>query len=67
MNVTKLNNPYNDDKVISACCLFGMMDVSGRCFSGKDIIKAITNMHVRSNGLGGGFAVYRMSYRITLC
>jgi glutamate synthase domain-containing protein 1 len=35
-----------------------MMDVSGRVFSGRDIIKAITNMHVRSNGLGGGFAAY---------
>jgi len=51
-------NPYKDDKAIDACSLFGMMDTSGRRFSGKDIIKAIANMHVRSNGLGGGFAVY---------
>ncbi|MDP2744627.1 MAG: glutamine amidotransferase family protein [Dehalococcoidia bacterium] len=57
-DMNKLNNPYNDDKVISACSLFGMMDVSGKVFSGKDIIRAIANMHVRSNGLGGGFAVY---------
>jgi glutamate synthase domain-containing protein 1 len=34
------------------------MDVSGRCFSGEGVIKAITNMHDRGNGLGGGFAVY---------
>lgn len=56
--VWKLNNPYNDDKVISACSIFGMMDQSGRCFSGADITTAIANMQNRSNGLGGGFAVY---------
>ena len=52
------NNPYGDDKVIDACSIFGMMDQSGRRFSGKDIIKSIGNMHDRGNGLGGGFAVY---------
>ncbi len=54
----KMNNPYLDDKVIDACSIFGMMDTTGKRFSGKDIIKAIANMHVRGNGLGGGFAVY---------
>ena len=34
------------------------MDTAGGRFSGKDVIKAIANMHVRGNGLGGGFAVY---------
>jgi len=53
-----INNPYGDDKVMAACGLFGMMDTSGRVFSGTDIITAIANMHDRSNGLGGGFAVY---------
>lgn len=57
-NLSKINNPYNDDKVISACSIFGMMDQSGRRFSGEDITKAISNMKCRSNGLGGGFAVY---------
>lgn len=52
------NNPYGDDKVIAACSIFGMMDTSGRRFSGSDIIRAIGNMHDRGNGLGGGFAVY---------
>ncbi len=55
---TKFENPYGDDKVISACSLFGMMDTSGRRFSGRDAIRAIANMHERGNGLGGGFAVY---------
>ncbi|MFC1906283.1 glutamine amidotransferase family protein [Chloroflexota bacterium] len=57
-NLEKVNNPYNEGKVIDACSLFGMMDTSGRRFSGSGIIKAIANMHDRSNGLGGGFAVY---------
>ena len=56
--IQRINNPYRDDKVIDACSIFGMMDTSGRKFSGRDIIKAIANMHVRGNGLGGGFAVY---------
>lgn len=56
--LSKINNFYQDDKVIDACSLFGMMDTSGRRFSGDGVVKAIANMHVRSNGLGGGFAVY---------
>lgn len=53
-----VQNPYQDDKVIDACSLFGVMDTSGKRFSGEGIIKAIANMHMRGNGLGGGFAVY---------
>ncbi|OGN96824.1 MAG: hypothetical protein A2Y89_02740 [Chloroflexi bacterium RBG_13_51_18] len=57
-NLTRINNTYNDDKVIDACSIFGAMDRSGRRFSGEGVIKAIANMHDRGNGLGGGFAVY---------
>lgn len=53
-----LFNPYGDDKVIAACCLFGMLDTTGRRFSGDDTVAAIANMHDRGNGLGGGFACY---------
>jgi glutamate synthase domain-containing protein 1 len=53
-----INNLHHDDKVIDACSIFGMMDTSGNRFSGKPVIEAIANMHVRGNGLGGGFAVY---------
>ena len=56
--LSKINNTFGDDKIIDACSIFGMMDTSGRCFSGNDIIRAIANMHDRGNGLGGGFAVY---------
>ena len=54
----RIQNPYGDDKVIDACSIFGAMDTSGKRFSGESIIKAVANMHVRGNGLGGGFAVY---------
>ena len=57
-DISKTNNPYFDDKMIDSCSIFGMMDTTGRRFSGRDIITAIANMHVRGNGLGGGFAVY---------
>ncbi|MEA3442867.1 MAG: glutamine amidotransferase family protein [Chloroflexota bacterium] len=56
--LNKVNNPYSDDKVIDACSIFGMMDTSGKRFSGANIVRAIANMHVRGNGLGGGFAIY---------
>jgi len=58
IEITQINNPHLDDKVIDACSIFGMMDTSGKRFSGQDITTAIANMHVRGNGLGGGFAVY---------
>ena len=51
-------NPYGDDKVSGACGLFGIMDVSGKRFSGHNIITAINNMEERGNGLGAGFAAY---------
>jgi glutamate synthase domain-containing protein 1 len=56
--INQINNPYHDDKVIDACSLFGVMDTLGRRFSGEGVIRAIANMHVRGNGLGGGFAIY---------
>ncbi len=57
-DINQTNNPHGDDKVVDACSLFGMMDTSGRRFSGRGITRAIANMHNRGNGLGGGFAVY---------
>ena len=56
--LNRVQNPHHDDKVIDACSIFGVMDTSGKRFTGDGIIKAITNMHDRSNGLGGGFAIY---------
>ena len=56
--VERQSNPYADDKVISACSLFGVMDQSGNRFSGSLAANAIALMHDRGNGLGGGFAAY---------
>ena len=57
-DLRKINNPYSEGKVIDSCSLFGMMDTTGRRFSGHKVIRAIANMHFRGNGLGGGFAIY---------
>ena len=57
-NLTKINNPYRDDKDFSGCSIFGMMNVEGKRFSSRDPVKAIANMHERGNGLGGGWAAY---------
>jgi glutamate synthase domain-containing protein 1 len=57
-DLNETNNPYCDDKVIDACSIFGMMNTTGERFSGECVIRAIANMHVRGNGLGGGFAIY---------
>ena len=56
--LSKINNPYSEGKVIDACSIFGAMDTSGKRFAGDGVIKAIANMHFRGNGLGGGFAIY---------
>jgi glutamate synthase domain-containing protein 1 len=49
---------FPDDKDFSGCSIFGMMNVLGEKFNGEAVITAIANMKERSNGLGGGFAVY---------
>ena len=57
-DISQVNNPNQDNKIIDACSIFGAMDVTGKRFSGEGVIRAIANMHDRGNGLGGGFAVY---------
>ncbi len=47
--------PFKD---MGGCSISGIMDQSGRPFSGDVVIRSIANMHERSNGLGGGFAAY---------
>ena len=42
----------------SGCAISAIFDKSGNRFSGEAIIKSISVMHERSNGLGGGFAGY---------
>lgn len=45
-------------RIPSGCAIAGIMDRSGRCHDGTDILRSIALMHDRSNGLGGGFAAY---------
>ncbi|HOK41015.1 MAG TPA: glutamine amidotransferase family protein [bacterium] len=53
-----MKNNYIKEKQISGCAVFGIMNQSKEKFCGDKIIKAISVMHERSNGLGGGFAAY---------
>jgi glutamate synthase domain-containing protein 1 len=45
-------------RIPSGCALSGIFSRTGRRFGGADIVKSISVMHDRSNGLGGGFAAY---------
>ncbi|MCL2229841.1 MAG: hypothetical protein FWC01_01995, partial [Treponema sp.] len=45
-------------RIPSGCAISGMINKSGKRVSGEAIIKSISVMHDRSNGLGGGFAAY---------
>ena len=53
-----MNIHYSDDKDFDGCLMFGMMNLEGKRFRSRDPVAAISNMHERGNGLGGGFAVY---------
>jgi len=46
------------EKEIGACSIFGALNQAGERFGGEGVVRAIANMHDRSNGLGGGFAIY---------
>src|SRR5512136_2007689 len=45
-------------KDISNCGLTGLISKTGKLVEGEVIIKSISLMHDRGNGLGGGFAAY---------
>ncbi len=47
-----------DIRIPSGCAISGIFSKSGKRFNGESIIRSIAVMHDRSNGLGGGFAVY---------
>jgi glutamate synthase domain-containing protein 1 len=58
MAMTRRRRRQIREKEISSCSIFGAMNRDGERFSGQGVIRAITNMHVRGNGLGGGFSAY---------
>ena len=45
-------------RIPSGCAISGIFSKTGQLFSGEKIVKSISVMHDRSNGLGGGFAAY---------
>lgn len=45
-------------RIPSGCAIAGVISKSGENICGDTIVKAMTVMHERSNGLGGGFAGY---------
>ncbi len=47
-----------DVRIPSGCAISGIFNKDGKNMNGEDIIKSISIMHDRSNGLGGGFAAY---------
>ena len=49
---------YPDYRIASGCAVFGILDESGKTFSGSRILEGISVMHDRSNGFGAGFAGY---------
>ncbi len=49
---------YPGFRIPSGCAIFGILNENGTPFSGSRVIEGIAMMHDRSNGLGGGFAVY---------
>ena len=49
---------HSFQKDISNCGLTGFISRSGTLVEGEVIIKSISLMHDRGNGLGGGFAAY---------
>lgn len=45
-------------RIPSGCAISGLISRDGRRINGSEIVKSISYMHERSNGLGGGFAGY---------
>lgn len=45
-------------RIPSGCAISGIIDKTGKRMSGEAVIRSISVMHDRSNGLGGGFAAY---------
>ena len=45
-------------RIPSGCAISGIFSKKGNLICGDQIVKSISVMHDRSNGLGGGFAGY---------
>ena len=45
-------------RIPAGCAIAGVFTKDGKNINGGLIVRAMTTMHERSNGLGGGFAGY---------
>ena len=45
-------------RIPAGCAISGIFSKKGKMINGEQIIRSISVMHDRSNGLGGGFAGY---------
>ena len=45
-------------RIPSGCAIAGLFSKEGKRISGDTVVRSMTTMHDRSNGLGGGFAGY---------
>lgn len=53
-----MNYKEGEVRIPAGCAISGFISRSGNMLNGADIVKSISYMHDRSNGLGGGFAGY---------
>ena len=53
-----MNYREGDVRIPAGCAITGFINRDGKRVSGESIVKSISYMHDRSNGLGGGFAGY---------
>lgn len=53
-----MNQKEGELRIPSGCAIAGVISKDGRKMSGETVVKCMTTMHDRSNGLGGGFAGY---------
>jgi glutamate synthase domain-containing protein 1 len=58
MSARTLNDWGRGDRNISGCGLAGILNTRGHRFDGEAIIRAMSVLHDRGNGLGGGYAAY---------
>ncbi len=58
VNSWKRPRKEGEVRIPSGCAVSGVCSREGKTFSCDAIVNSITAMHQRSNGLGGGFAVY---------
>ncbi len=56
--MTRRHSSHIFEKDISNCGLTGFISRSGELVGGEVIIRSISLMHDRGNGLGGGFGAY---------